>query len=45
MIVIDPSDDRTIETAAVAMFGLAAPSQGSKQVATWKVSLSCIGSD
>jgi quercetin dioxygenase-like cupin family protein len=39
MIVIDPSDDRTITTSTAAMSSLATPSQGSKQVATWKVSL------
>jgi mannose-6-phosphate isomerase-like protein (cupin superfamily) len=39
MIIINSSEDRTIKTASAVMYGLAAPSQGSDQVATWKVSL------
>lgn len=39
MNIINASEDRTIKTASAVMYGLAAPSQGSKQVATWKVSV------
>jgi quercetin dioxygenase-like cupin family protein len=39
MIIINPSEDRTIKTASAVMYGLAAPSQGSEQLATWKVSV------
>lgn len=39
MNIINASEDRTIKTASAVMYGLAAPSQGSEQVATWKVSV------
>lgn len=39
MNIITPSEDRTIKTASAVMYALAAPSQGSEQVATWKVSV------
>ena len=39
MILIDPSEDRTTRTSGAVMCGLAAPSQGSGQLSTWKVSL------
>lgn len=39
MNIINPSEDRVFKTVSVVVHGLAAPSQGSKQVATWKVSL------
>ncbi|HEY1699916.1 MAG TPA: hypothetical protein VGG75_09435 [Trebonia sp.] len=38
MIIISPTQDRTIRTTTAVMYGLAAPSQGSDQVATEKVS-------
>jgi mannose-6-phosphate isomerase-like protein (cupin superfamily) len=39
MNVINPSEDRTFRTVSVVVHGLAAPSQGSEQVAAWKVSV------
>lgn len=39
MLIINPSEDRTIKTGSAVMYGFAAPSQGSEQVATWRVSV------
>ena len=39
MIIINPSEARTTRTASAVMHSLAAPSQGSEQLATWKVSV------
>lgn len=39
MNIINASEDRTIKTASAVMYGLAAPSLGSEQLATWKVSV------
>jgi quercetin dioxygenase-like cupin family protein len=39
VIIIKPSEDRAIRTPAAVMHRLAAPSQGSAQLATWKVSV------
>lgn len=40
MYVVGETDERTTTTAAATMFGLAAPSQGSKEVSTWRVQIS-----
>jgi mannose-6-phosphate isomerase-like protein (cupin superfamily) len=40
MRVYDETDERTTRTPAGAMTGLAAPSQGSKEVCVWRVRLS-----
>ncbi|MCQ4082795.1 cupin [Streptomyces sp. RB6PN25] len=37
MYVITETDERTTRTAAGAMFSLAAPSQGSAELSTWRV--------
>jgi mannose-6-phosphate isomerase-like protein (cupin superfamily) len=39
MIIINESEDRAFKTVSVVVHGLAAPSQGSEQLATWKVSV------
>lgn len=39
MDVVSESEQRTIKTPAGSMFGLAAPSQGSAEVSTWRVEL------
>ncbi|MFE0701630.1 cupin domain-containing protein [Streptomyces sp. NPDC058872] len=39
MNVISESEQRTTKTPAGAVFGLAAPSQGSTEVSTWRVEL------
>lgn len=39
MKLISPSDDRTVTTPAAVMTGLAGPSQGSKEISTWRVNL------
>ncbi|MFB7850415.1 MULTISPECIES: cupin domain-containing protein [unclassified Streptomyces] len=39
MHVVSESDRRTTRTPAGSMFGLAAPSQGSTEVSTWRVEL------
>ncbi|MER5476651.1 cupin domain-containing protein [Streptomyces sp. NPDC002734] len=39
MTVIDETEQRTTRTGAGAMFALAAPSQGSKELSTWRVEL------
>ncbi|GCB47444.1 cupin domain-containing protein [Streptomyces sp. NL15-2K] len=37
MYVVSESEQRTTKTPAGSMFGLAAPSQGSTEVSTWRV--------
>lgn len=39
MYVVTEADARTTRTAAAAMFGLAAPSQGSTELCTWRVEM------
>lgn len=39
MNVVSESEQRTTKTPAGSMFGLAAPSQGSAEVSTWRVEL------
>ncbi|KAA6223215.1 cupin domain-containing protein [Streptomyces albofaciens JCM 4342] len=39
MHVVTETDARTTRTAAAAMFGLAAPSQGSTELCTWRVEM------
>ncbi|MFF9570426.1 cupin domain-containing protein [Streptomyces sp. NPDC014685] len=39
MYVVSESDRRTTRTPAGSMFGLAAPSQGSTELSTWRVEL------
>ncbi|MEV6110824.1 cupin [Streptomyces sp. NPDC051940] len=39
MYVVGESEQRTTRTATGTMFGLAAPSQGSAEVSTWRVAL------
>ncbi|TRV75441.1 cupin domain-containing protein [Streptomyces sp. 130] len=39
MYVVSETDARTTRTAAAAMFGLAAPSQGSTELCTWRVEM------
>ncbi|MFF1926458.1 cupin domain-containing protein [Streptomyces sp. NPDC058221] len=39
MNVVSEADARTTRTAAAAMFGLAAPSQGSTELCTWRVEM------
>lgn len=39
MNVVSESEQRTTKTPAGSMFGLAAPSQGSTEVSTWRVEL------
>lgn len=39
MYVVTEADARTTRTAAAAMFGLAAPSQGSTELSTWRVEM------
>ncbi|MEU2251508.1 cupin domain-containing protein [Streptomyces sp. NPDC019224] len=40
MYVVSEADARTTRTAAATMFGLAAPSQGSTELCTWRVEMS-----
>lgn len=39
MNVVSESEQRTTRTPSGAMFGLAAPSQGSTEISTWRVEL------
>jgi quercetin dioxygenase-like cupin family protein len=39
MYVVTETDARTTRTAAAAMFALAAPSQGSTELCTWRVEI------
>ncbi|MEW1550084.1 cupin domain-containing protein [Streptomyces tsukubensis] len=39
MNVVSESEQRTTKTPAASMFGLAAPSQGSAEVSTWRVEM------
>jgi quercetin dioxygenase-like cupin family protein len=39
MTVISPTEDRTIRTPTGVMTALAAPSQGSEQISTWRVQM------
>ncbi|MGX2996016.1 cupin domain-containing protein [Streptomyces sp. JNUCC 64] len=39
MNVVSESEQRTTKTPAGSMFGLAAPSQGSAEISTWRVEL------
>lgn len=39
MRIITPTDDNVTTTAAAEMTGLAAPSRGSTELSTWKVSM------
>ncbi|MCX5414920.1 cupin domain-containing protein [Streptomyces sp. NBC_00059] len=39
MYVVSESEQRTTRTPAGSMFGLAAPSQGSTEVSTWRVEI------
>lgn len=38
MLVVE-TEDRTVKTPAATMFGLAAPSQGSGELSTWRVEM------
>jgi mannose-6-phosphate isomerase-like protein (cupin superfamily) len=40
MVVISETEDRTITTPTAVMTGLAAPSQGSAEISTWRVRMS-----
>ena len=39
MVVVSETDDRTVRTPAATMIGLAAPSQGSRELSTWRVQM------
>lgn len=43
MRVITETEDRTITTPAAVMVGLAAPSQGSAEISTWRVQMKAGG--
>lgn len=37
MVIVEETDERTTRTPAATMVGLAAPSQGSRELCTWRV--------
>ncbi|MEV4419229.1 cupin [Patulibacter sp. NPDC049589] len=39
MTTVTPTDDRTTTTPAATMIGLAAPSEGSTEISTWRVEM------
>lgn len=38
-MLVTETDDRTVKTPVATMFGLAAPSQGSEELSTWRVEM------
>lgn len=38
-MLVKATEDRTVQTPVATMFGLAAPSQGSEELSTWRVEM------